>query len=189
MTGPATRRWGTHDQPAAPRRFIYHRMSYEMGRHVIGYEMQKVLAAVDWFCKDEGRPPVGVIGYGEGGLLAFYSGAVDERLRATEVVGAFGPREAMWQEPIYRNVWGLLREFGDAELAALLIDFPNDAPGGVPRPSMRTDRRRQATAGYRSATGPAGTSRRGPGPTRTAGGVGRESRARQRRGGALPARR
>ena len=109
------------------REFIY-RMSYEMGRHIIGYEIQKVLAAVDWFCQDKGHPPVGVIGYGEGGLLAFYSGAVDERIRATEVVGAFGPREAMWQEPIYRNVWGLLREFGDAE-TALLVDFPNDAPG------------------------------------------------------------
>ena len=26
----------------------------------------------------------------------------------------------MWQEPIYRNIWGLLREFGDAEIAAML---------------------------------------------------------------------
>src|SRR5262249_34267493 len=30
------------------REFVY-RMAYEMGRHVIGYEVQKVLAAVDWF--------------------------------------------------------------------------------------------------------------------------------------------
>src|SRR5207253_2193314 len=30
------------------REFVY-RMSFEMGRHIIGYEMQKVLAAVDWF--------------------------------------------------------------------------------------------------------------------------------------------
>ena len=29
------------------REFVY-RMAYEMGRHVIGYEVQKVLAAVDW---------------------------------------------------------------------------------------------------------------------------------------------
>ena len=35
------------------REFIY-RMAYEMGRHIIGYEMQKVLAAVDWF-SDEGE--------------------------------------------------------------------------------------------------------------------------------------
>src|SRR5205085_12249133 len=25
----------------------------------------------------------------------------------------------IWQEPIYRNVWGLLREFGDAEVLSL----------------------------------------------------------------------
>src|SRR5581483_2360681 len=29
------------------REFVY-RMAYEMGRHIIGYEVQKVLAAVDW---------------------------------------------------------------------------------------------------------------------------------------------
>ena len=32
------------------REFIY-RMAYEMGRHIIGYEVQKVLAAVDWFAE------------------------------------------------------------------------------------------------------------------------------------------
>ncbi len=53
------------------REFIY-RMSFEMGRHLIGYEVQTVLAAVDWFVEGRGspRPPVGVFGYGEGGMLA-----------------------------------------------------------------------------------------------------------------------
>jgi dienelactone hydrolase len=101
------------------REFIY-RMAYEMGRHVIGYEVQKVLAAVDWFMHEKDHPPVGVFGYGEGGLLALYSGALDPRIRATVVSGYFGPREGVWQEPIYRNVWALLREFGDAELADLI---------------------------------------------------------------------
>ena len=54
-------------------------------------------------------------------MLALYSGALDTRIQATVVSGYFGPREDVWQEPIYRNVWGLLREFGDAELA-LLVD-------------------------------------------------------------------
>jgi dienelactone hydrolase len=101
------------------REFIY-RMAYEMGRHIIGYEVQKVLAAVDWFTRDKGHPPVGVFGYGEGGLLALYSGAVDPRIQVTAVSGYFGPREQVWAEPIYRNVWGLLREFGDAEVALLV---------------------------------------------------------------------
>ena len=34
------------------REFIY-RMAYEMGRTLIGYEVQKVLAAVDWFANAE----------------------------------------------------------------------------------------------------------------------------------------
>jgi dienelactone hydrolase len=101
------------------REFVY-RQAYEMGRHVVGYEVQKVLAAVDWFTRGKDHPPVGVYGYGEGGMLALYSGALDPRIRLTVVSGYFGPREGVWQEPIYRNVCGLLREFGDAELADLV---------------------------------------------------------------------
>ncbi|MCA1686991.1 MAG: hypothetical protein LC745_13685, partial [Planctomycetia bacterium] len=36
------------------------------------------------------------------------------------VSGYFGPRQRVWAEPIYRNVWGLLSEFGDAEVATLI---------------------------------------------------------------------
>jgi len=101
------------------REFIY-RMAYEMGRHLIGYEVDKVLAAVDWLCRDKDHPPVGVIGYAEGGMLALYSGALDPRIHTTAVCGYFGPREGLWDEPIYRNVWGRLREFGDAELCWMI---------------------------------------------------------------------
>ncbi|WP_372933443.1 alpha/beta hydrolase family protein, partial [Mariniphaga sediminis] len=38
----------------------------------------------------------------------------------TLVSGYFAPREKVWKEPIYRNVWGLLKEFGDAEIASLI---------------------------------------------------------------------
>jgi dienelactone hydrolase len=102
------------------REFIY-RMSYEMGRHIIGYEVQKVLAAVDWFARVPDHPPIGVFGYGEGGMLALYSTALDPRIKSTVVSSYFGPREKVWQEPIYRNVWGLLREFGDGELVRLIV--------------------------------------------------------------------
>src|SRR5207247_539813 len=37
------------------------------------------------------------------------------------VSGYFDSRQKVWSEPIYRNVWGLLREFGDAEVAALIL--------------------------------------------------------------------
>ncbi len=102
------------------REFIY-RMAYEMGRHIIGYEVQKVLAAVDWFTRKKEHLPVGVFGYGEGGMLALYSSAVDERIQSTVVSGYFERREEIWREPIYRNVCGLLGEFGDADLIYLII--------------------------------------------------------------------
>jgi dienelactone hydrolase len=119
------------------REFIY-RMAYQMGRHIIGYEIQKVLAAVDGFCREKGHPPVGVYGYGEGGLLAMYSAALDTRIAATVISGYFGPRERLWEEPIYRNVFGLLREFGDARVAQLILPraltIENCNPPGVDGP-------------------------------------------------------
>ena len=100
------------------REWIY-RQAFHMGRHIIGYEVQKVLAAVDWFHK-KAQVPVGVAGYGEGGLIAFYAAAADTRITAALVSGYFSSRQGVWSEPIYRNVWGLLEEFGDAELATLI---------------------------------------------------------------------
>jgi cephalosporin-C deacetylase-like acetyl esterase len=105
------------------REFIY-RQAFEMGRHVIGYEVQKILAAVDLFeqsFKDANWDvPIGVAGIGEGGLLALYSAAIDTRIDSTLVSGYFQMRQGVWEEPIYRNVWGLLSEFGDAEVAGMI---------------------------------------------------------------------
>jgi cephalosporin-C deacetylase-like acetyl esterase len=105
------------------REFVY-RMAFQMGRHVIGYEVQKVLAAVDLCARlnEAGGDalPVGVVGVGEGGLLALYSAALDPRIDSAMVSGYFQQREQVWSEPIYRNVWSLLREFGDAEIASLI---------------------------------------------------------------------
>ena len=101
------------------REWIY-RQSFILGRHVIGDEIQKVLALVDGFAQQPEQLPVCVAGYGEGGLLALYAGALDERIGSVEVAGHFAPRENLWQEPLERSVFGLLREFGDAELASLI---------------------------------------------------------------------
>ena len=103
------------------REFIY-RMAYQLGRHIIGYEVQKVLSLVDWMSLFD--VPIGVIGYGEGGLIALHSAAVDTRIQATAVSGYFQSRQGVWREPIYRNVWGLLHEFGDAEIASLIAPRP-----------------------------------------------------------------
>tara|TARA_R110002049_G_scaffold4601_3_gene31771 strand:+ start:28867 stop:31218 length:2352 start_codon:yes stop_codon:yes gene_type:complete len=104
------------------REFVY-RTSFQVGRHIIGYEVQKVLGAIDQFAhrdtSSENRR-IGVMGIGEGGLLAMYSAAIDPRIESTLVCGYFDRRDDIWAEPIYRNVWGLLTEFGDAEIAGLI---------------------------------------------------------------------
>ena len=103
------------------REYIY-RTAFELGRHLIGYEVQKVLACVDWFSREAGdnTPQIGVMGYGEGGMTAFYAAAVDERIGACSVGGYFGTRESLWSQPIDRNVHGLLEQFGDAEIATMI---------------------------------------------------------------------
>jgi dienelactone hydrolase len=105
--------------PLSSREFLY-RSAFELGRHLIGYEVQKVLAAVDWLAKDGKGTKIGVIGWGDGGMLALYAGALDERIDAVCVSGYFDNRKNIWQEPIDRNVFGLLEQFGDAELATLI---------------------------------------------------------------------
>ena len=102
------------------REYVY-RSAFEMGRHIIGYEIQKVLAAVDLFERQSaGDPKIGVVGWGEGGMLALYAAALDERIDAVHSSGYFGKREHLWRQPLDRNVFGLLEQFGDAEAASLI---------------------------------------------------------------------
>jgi dienelactone hydrolase len=103
------------------REFL-NRPAFELGRHLIGYELHKVLAIVDWFEKEAGaeNPRVGLVGYGEGGGLALYAAALDMRIDATCVSGYFDNRNQVWRQTIDRNVFGLLDQFGDAELAAMV---------------------------------------------------------------------
>lgn len=103
-----------------PHREYIYRQAFEMGRHLIGYELQKVLALVEWM-SGRGNAPLGLVGYGEGGLLALYTAALDTRVEVTLVSGAFENRNDVWTQPIDRNVFGLLREFGDAEIASLVL--------------------------------------------------------------------
>jgi dienelactone hydrolase len=107
------------------REFLY-RSAYELGRHLIGYEVQKVLALVDWFATEakgkEGR--IGVVGWGDGGMLALYAGALDPRIGAVGVSGYFADRRDVWREPIDHNIFGLLDQFGDAELASMIAPRP-----------------------------------------------------------------
>lgn len=107
-----------------PHREWIYRQSFILGRHIIGYELHKVLGIVDWFNQQPEKLPLCVAGFGEGGSLALFAGALDSRITSTYLWGSFGPLEDLWQQPLYRNVFGLLREFGGAELAAMIAPRP-----------------------------------------------------------------
>ena len=115
------RRQPWNDRAVLTAREYLYRPAFELGRHLVGYEIQKVLAGIDHFAADAPDRPRGVYGWGEGGMLALHAGAVDERIDAVCVGGFFGDRSRVWEEPIDRNVFGLLERFGDAELAALIL--------------------------------------------------------------------
>lgn len=148
------------------REFVY-RTSFEIGRHVIGYEVQKILAAVDHFVarreSQQQHRPIGVAGVGEGGLLAFYASAIDTRIESAMVCGYFDNREQIWREPIYRNVWSLLTEFADADIASLIAPRRLTIEAcGVPEvdgPAAVTPGRRGGAAPGRIRTPPLATVR------------------------------
>ena len=106
------------------------RAAYEVGRHPLGYEIQKLLAAADWMSPPETprrgpdlmriRHRLALVGHGEGGLLALCAAALDDRFDVSVVSGAFGLGDRNAELPLYRNVWSLLERFGDAEVARLI---------------------------------------------------------------------
>jgi dienelactone hydrolase len=151
-----TDRWSGNDKVAftnQPHREWIWRQAFHMGRHIIGFEVQKVLAAADWIqAKYGANAKVAVAGYGEGGLIALHSAAVDTRLKSCLVSGYFDARPRPWEEPIYRHVWALTREFGDAELGALvaprsLIVEYSSSPRVDGPPPARAGRRGGAAVG------------------------------------------
>jgi len=111
------------------REYLY-RPAFELGRHLIGYELRKVLAGFEALASirnkapgEDPQPeqlPAGVIGWGEGGMLALYAAALEPQIDAVCCSGYFGSAEDRWQQPLDRNVFGLLEQFGDAEVAAMI---------------------------------------------------------------------
>ncbi|MFO1449824.1 MAG: dienelactone hydrolase family protein [Opitutaceae bacterium] len=137
------------------------RPNFEAGRTLTGLEVRKVEAALAWFRSRPGPAlPIGVAGYGDGGRLALFLAALDPGITATVVSGAFQTREDLWREPIDRNIHGLLKAWGDAELARLaapgiLIIEASDGPTwSSPGPSL-PGRKKTAAPGVLAAAPPA----------------------------------
>lgn len=98
------------------------RLAYQVGRHLIGSEIQQVSSAVDFLSSlprvDAER--IGVVGSGQGGLTALYTAALDTRVKAALVANYFDRRDRAFDEPEDRILWKHLERFGDAEIAALV---------------------------------------------------------------------
>tara|TARA_Y100000588_G_scaffold25697_3_gene25481 strand:+ start:7337 stop:9592 length:2256 start_codon:yes stop_codon:yes gene_type:complete len=144
------------------REFL-HRSAFLMGRTLQGLEIQKALSLVDWLTEKSSKT-IGLVGWGEGGILGLRAAALDPRVDAVFVSGSFGPREDTWLEPLERNVFGLLPNFGDAELAAMtaprglvieaakgpevVIASMGAAPGRLTTPSLENVRREFTRASH-----------------------------------------
>lgn len=137
------------------REWIY-RQGFNVGRHILGYELQKIASCIDFLEQEnavagKAKLPIALAGYGEGGMLALFSGAVDNRISALLISGYLGNTEGVWQEPIYRNLHGSLKLAGNAELLALcsptntIIEF-SESPK-VDNPATLEGRRGGAAPG------------------------------------------
>lgn len=139
------------------REYVY-RATFVQGRHPLGLELQTVLQLVDWIGDEL---PLAMVGDGEGGLLTMLATAIDPRIDAAMVSGYWGNREAMWSEPISRNVFDFLRYFDDVTLACMIaprrlviersdapevtIDAAGAGPGKLATPSEEVVREQLAT--------------------------------------------
>jgi dienelactone hydrolase len=101
-----------------PHREYIYRMAFPVGRHIIGYEVQKALAAVDWFAR-QGSEPIAAVGHGEGGMIALFAAALDERISVALISGYRPNFRELWREPLYRNLWGILSDFGEDGVQSL----------------------------------------------------------------------
>jgi len=100
-----------------------HRPAFQLGRTLVGYEVNKVISGIRCFKKSGKDRKFLICGWGEGGRIALYSGAIlsgDPLLGGVCVSGYFGPRQKVWSEPADRNVFRLLERFGDAEIASMI---------------------------------------------------------------------
>jgi len=100
-----------------------HRPAFQLGRTLVGYEVNKVISGIRCFKKSGKDRKFLICGWGEGGRIALYSGAIlsgEPLLGGVCVSGYFGPRQKVWSEPADRNVFRLLERFGDAEIASMI---------------------------------------------------------------------
>lgn len=114
------------------------RLAYQTGHHLLGSEVQQISSAYEYLksLPEVDATRISVAGSGQGGLIAFYAAALDERISTASVSNYLSRHERPYDEPEDRLVWKLLVNFGDAEIASLI----------APRPLLR-ESNQMATSG------------------------------------------
>lgn len=120
----------TFSQPWTEDRSWLFRLGYQVGRHLIGSEVQQVSSAYDFLAglADVDAARIGVAG----GLTALYAAALDTRLAAARVWNDFDNRTRAFDEPEDRAIWNMAERFGDAEIGALVAPRRLAIEGGGP---------------------------------------------------------
>ena len=132
--------WSGH--PTVMTNIIDHRrwlfqQGYHIGKPLIGIETAELIACAKALSSDTRilSNSVGIVGRGlDAGVAAFYAGALEKSINAVLLSGYFNNRLDVWKQPIEHHQWGVLKEFGDAEVASLIsprsliIESPQDFP-------------------------------------------------------------
>jgi len=106
-----------------PHREYLYRLSFPFGLHPVGYEVAKISTGIQAIQRHLGSHDrkQALYGEGEGGLVSLVTAALEARtFDVVAIRGYFDQRENVWSEPAYRNFFGQLTEFGDAEIASLI---------------------------------------------------------------------
>jgi dienelactone hydrolase len=104
------------------------RLAYQTGRHIVGSEVQQVIAAADWLrTLPNVDGPMYVGGVGQGGMTAILAAALDSRFTA---VASHGYPESTpeWDQPPDRLLWKLRSRLAPEDIAR--------AVGARPMPSL-----------------------------------------------------
>ncbi|MBX9656570.1 dienelactone hydrolase family protein [bacterium] len=106
------------------REFCY-RPAFELGQHLIGYEIHKIEAAVENLRggggpRNKNTPFVGLIDVGGNGSLGLYAMAFARSLSFGQINLGNSMVVPMDQQPIDQNVFGLVNEFGFTELVSMI---------------------------------------------------------------------
>ena len=119
------------------RRWLF-QQGYHIGKPLIGVETAELVACVKALLNDSRvlSNSIGIIGRElDAGVAAFYAGALEDKIQAVFLSGYFNQRTNVWRQSIDHHQWGVLKEFGDAEVASLVaprsliiespFNFPN----------------------------------------------------------------